>query len=228
MKTALIVFASMLLSFTHAQVSLAAPTIYMQSATINGASNVVTISRVPVLNGAGVITYKDISMGFIVDTLGNVTFNGAALRIVASPLLNVGAFKQGTYRGYRACDNSTSCPGSTFKVGAPGVGPGGRTSGSISRITSGQTDVFNASWTSGPIAGHPHQAKLTAAGITASTYNWGIMGTGGYQTRNSGWSPGDIIGTVQNGTQLSIFNFGTDNQADATLSFDLCPTANPC
>jgi hypothetical protein len=223
MKTALIVFASIIFGFTHAQVSLAAPTIYMQSATINGASNVITVSRVPVLNGAGVITYKDISMGFIVDTLGNVTFNNAALRIVASPVLNVGAFKPGTYYGYSGYND-----GHTFKVGAPGVGTGGRISGSISRITSISPDIFNASWTSGPIAGHPHQAKLTAAGITSTAFNWGVMGTAGGYTQEGGWKAGDIIGTVQNGNQLSIVNYGIDNKADATLTFDLCPTANPC
>ncbi len=224
MKTSLIVFASLLLGFSHAQVSLAAPTIYMQSATINGASNVVTISRVPVQNGAGVITYKDISMSFIVDTNGNITFNNAALKIVASPLLNVGAFKPGTYHGYAVGTSPTF----TFKVGAPGVGTGGRISGSISRITARTWDIFNASWTSGPIAGHPHQAKLTAAGITATAYNWGIMGTAGQGTCEGGWCAGHIIGAIQDGTQLSIFNFGTDNKADHQLTFDLCPTANPC
>lgn len=222
MKTFLLAFASVLFGFSHPQVSLAAPTIYMQSATINGASNVVTISRVPVQNAAGVITYKDISMRFIVDTNGNVTFDNAALRIVASPLLNVGAFKPGTYDGYTVYDRGI------FKVGAPGISTGGRISGSILRITGSPNDTFNATWTSGPIAGHPNQAKLTAAGITSTTYNWGVMGTAGPSTQTSGWKAGHIIGTVQNGNQLSIVNFGDDNKADATLSFDLCPTANPC
>ncbi len=226
MKTALIVFASMLLSFTHAQVSLAVPTIYMQSATINGASNVVTVSRVPVQKAAGVITYKDISMGFIVDTLGNVTFNGAALKIVASPLLNVGAFKQGTYRGPRVCSHG-GCS-STFKVGAPGVGTGGRISGSISRVVTVGDDEFSATWTSGPIAGHPNQAQLTTAKITSTAYNWGTMGTMGTYKPGPPWNAGDIIGAIQSGNQVSIVNFGNDNIADATLSFDLCPTANPC
>jgi len=220
---------SVALAASHSPASVAAtPTIYLQSATINGASSAVTLNRVPVQDAAGNISYKDIALGFLVDNAGNVTFNNAALKIAASPTLNVGAFKPGTYHGYRACSYADCAY--TFKTGTPGVGTGGRISGSIARITSQGSgyDIFNATWTSGPVAGHPNQAQLNAAKITSTAYNWGVMGTAGGDTEGSGWSAGDIIGVIQNGNQLSIVNYGNDNIPDSTLSFDLCPTANAC
>ncbi len=208
----------------------AVPAIFMQQATINGAADAVTLTRVPVRNAAGTIIYKDISLFFNVDSAGNVTLPSALVQITPSPTINVGAFKQGTYNGY------SLAPGcglnNNFKVGSPGVGSGGRISGSIQRINDSNCDTFNASWTSGPITGHPNQAKLNAAGITSTAYNWGVMGTAGTTTASSngvrGWQAGDIIGAVQTGNQLSLVNFGIDNKADTALAFTLCPTANPC
>jgi hypothetical protein len=204
------------------EILAATPTIYMQSATINSAGDAVTLTRVPVMNAAGTILYKDISMLFDVDNLGNVTLPSALVRITTSPTINVGAFKPGTYNGYSVNGNNV------FKVGSPGIGSGGRISGSIQRITLSSADVFNASWTSGPITGHPFQAQLNAAHITSTAYNWGIMGTAGQFTVSSGWKAGDIIGTVQNGNQLSLVDFENTNTAKRSLTFTLCPTANPC
>jgi hypothetical protein len=200
----------------------------MQSATINGAADALTLTRVPVRKADGNIVYKDISMFFSVDSFGNITLPPASVQITSSPTINVGAFKPGTYNGY---DVGNFCGGNLnndFTVGSPGVGSGGRISGSIQRITCSSSNVFNASWTSGPITGHPHQAKLNAAGITSTAFNWGVMGTAGPTTVGSGWKAGDIIGAVQTGNQLTLQNYGVDNKADAALVFTLCPTANPC
>jgi hypothetical protein len=58
MKASHIVIASALVGALHVPSSLAGtPTIYMQSATLSGASNIVTIGRVPVQDAAGKITY---------------------------------------------------------------------------------------------------------------------------------------------------------------------------
>jgi hypothetical protein len=210
----------------YAQATLAGdPALFMQSATIKGAANALTLRRVPVQDADGKITYKDISMRFDVDAFGNVTLNTDSVKITPSPTLKVGEFKQRTYNGYSAC---LGCGSTTFNVGSPGVGNGGRISGSIQRVTTREDDVFSASWTSGPIAGHPHEAKLNEAGITSTAYNWGVMGTAGSHTQNSGWKAGDIIGAVQAGSNLTLVNFGNDNKADSTLAFTLCPTADPC
>ena len=200
----------------------------MQQATINGAADAVTLTRVPVRKADGSIIYKDISLFFNVDSVGNVTLPPTFVQITPSPTINVGAFKPGAYSGYMVF---TYCPPDSnddFTVGSPGVGSGGRISGSIQRVTCSSGNVFHASWTSGPITGHPLQAQLNAAGITSTAYNWGVMGTAGNQTVVSGWKAGDIIGAVQTGNQLSLVNFGVDNKADTALAFTLCPTANPC
>jgi hypothetical protein len=208
------------------------PAIFMQSATISGAGNALTLGRVPVKDANGKITYKDISMLFTVDNAGNVTLDPQSVSITSSPPLNAGTFKPGHYRGYKAC-NEADCKGD-FTVGTGG-GNGGRISGSIQRINIFQgagsadiSDVFNASWTSGPINGHPDEAKLKAAGITSTAYSWGVMGTAGAFTKGSGWRAGDIIGAIQTGNQLTLVNFGDDNKSDASLTFDLCPADKPC
>ena len=125
----------------------ATPTIYMQSATINSAADAVTLTRVPVMNAAGAILYKDISMFFNVDTLGNVTLPPALVRIIPSPTINVGAFKPGTYNGYSVGW------GTVFKVGSPGVGSGGRISGSIQRVPSAQLQILAERWRASNLRG---------------------------------------------------------------------------
>ena len=87
----------------------ATPAIFMQSATINGAADAVTLTRVPVRKADGAIIYKDISLFFDVDSLGNVTLPPALVQITPSPAINVGAFKPGTYNGYRL--DPTQCGG---------------------------------------------------------------------------------------------------------------------
>jgi len=204
----------------------AAPAAYLQSAAITGAGNVLTLNRVPVQDNTGKITYKNVLMTFAVDNTGKLTLNTASVSIIASPTLNVGAYKPGTYNGYNVGSDSTN---HYFIAGAPGVGADGRISGSIQRITTNNyTSVFNASWTSGPVIGHPLEALLVQAGITSNGYNWGIMGTAGASTASSGWRPGDIIGVIQTGNQLSMWNFGQGKVPVSSLTFTLCPTANPC
>ncbi|MGH8527402.1 MAG: hypothetical protein ACREXY_25305, partial [Gammaproteobacteria bacterium] len=131
----------------------ATPTVFMESATIAGASDAVTLTRVPVQDAAGEITYKNVRLFFSVDSFGALTLPPASIQITASPTLAVGAFKPGNYDGYvvSAC---SSCR-NDFKVGSPGVGSGGRISGSIQRINVFRSgiDTFNANWTSGAITG---------------------------------------------------------------------------
>lgn len=202
----------------------AAPAVFLQSAAVSGASNVLTLTRVPVQDATGKITYKNVAMSFNVDAAGKLTLNTASVSIVASPTLAVGAYKPGTYNGYNLLTYTNS---HYFIAGSPGVGADGRISGSIQRITDDSRDTFNAGWTSGPVTGHPLEALLTQAGVP-NGYSWGIMGTAGNYTTGSGWNPGDIIGVIQTGNQLSMWNFGKGKIPLTSLTFTLCPTAAPC
>ena len=219
--------AVIVLVSNYAPATLAAvPTIFMQSATINGASDALALTRIPVQDAAGKITYKNIIMAFDVDDQGKLSLRPSSFKITTSPTLLVGQFKQGVYQG---SVHASYYPYEVvlYDVGSPGVLTGGRTAGSIhSRPVSGAHE-FNAAWVCGSIKGHPNEAALKAAGITSSSLCWGSVQVTNNDSRIDtypGWKSGDIIGAVQTGNSLSIYNFGDDNVENAALVFTLCPT----
>ena len=194
----------------------AQPRALMQWGTPNGVDNKLTINRVPVIDSAGAIRYYDVALTFNVDGGGKLTLNSNATKISVSPNLNVGAFRAGIYLGGAfTCEHT---------VGAPGVVGGGRISGSIAESNCSVT--FNASWVSGPIAGHPNEGALKAAGIVFQGYSWGVVGEVDSDWQGTGWDQGDLIGVVQSGQQLIIHNFGDDNREDTSAVFTFCPSCD--
>ncbi len=194
----------------------AQPRTFMQWGTPSGLDNRLTINRVPVIDAAGAIRYYDVALTFNVDSAGKLTLNSNATKIVVSPNLTVGAFRPGIYLG-----GAFTCE---HVVGAPGVVGGGRISGSIAESNCSVT--FNASWVSGPIAGHPNENALKAAGITFQGYSWGVLGEVDDNWQDTGWDQGDLIGVVQSGQQLIIHNFGNDNKEDTSAVFTFCPSCD--
>jgi len=170
---------------------------------------------VPVKTSTGALLYRDITIPFLVAPGGAVTLNTAGLKIEPSPKVLVGKFLPGTYDGVKGYD---------FTIGTPGIGPDGRVTTSIQGDGS---RVFNANWVSGPIAGHPYEALLTAARVPAGQ-TWGIMGDTSAYYYGSTWAQGTIISAVQTGNQLTLTNYGTSNLPRSTLVFNLCPTSDPC
>ncbi len=199
----------------------AQPRALFQFGTSQGLDNRLTISRVPVIDATGAVKYYDVAFAFTVDGAGKLALNSGATKIMASPNLTVGAFKPGIYLGGPG--------GCQHIVGTPGVAGGTRASGSIA---DDEDDCalslfeFNASWVSGPIAGHPNEAVLRAAGITFEGYSWGILGDVGPDWDDRVWKAGDIIGVVQSGQQLTIHNFGNDKKEDTSATFTLCPSCH--
>jgi hypothetical protein len=198
----------------------AQPRALLQLGTPQGLGNNLGITRIPVLDGSGVVKYYDVTIAFSVDSAGRLTINPSATKIALSPNLAVGAFVPGVYNGGPS--------GCEHTVGAPGIAGGGRIAGSIADSNCGLFSlIFNASWVSGPITGHPNEAVLRAAGISFQGYSWGILGDVGQDWQNFGWSPGDIVGVIQAGKQLIIHNFGNDNKEDTSATFTLCSRCAP-
>jgi hypothetical protein len=80
--------------------------------------------------------------------------------------------------------------------------------------------IFNASWFTGPVAGHPDQTLLTAAGINNNALKWGRVGASRIGTP---WEQGDILGAAQSGNSLLLRNYGPeDNVSDGELTFLKC------
>jgi hypothetical protein len=203
----------LLLMISFATPVQAQPRALLQMGTPQGLNNQLGITRVPVLDASGGIKYYDITLVFSVDNAGKLTLNSTATKIVASPNVAVGAFSPGTYRGGPdGCDHV---------IGAPGIVGGGRISGSISTTNCNHYSNFDASWVTGPIAGHPNEAVLRAAGIAFQGYSWGIVGEAASSWTDIGWNAGDIIGVIQSGRQLVIHNFGNDNKEDRSAVFTL-------
>ena len=93
------------------------PQAFAESAIMGGSGNRVSISRVPVRNSLGVITYKDVVVLFSVSPTGVLTM-GAPF-ITASPAILSSTFIAGRYK----------LDGDIFTVTGPGVAPGAGRSG---------------------------------------------------------------------------------------------------
>lgn len=214
-------WAVVLLGTFWAAAVVAQPRAYFQWGTPNGLGNQLSLARVPVQDATGAIKYYDVVLAFNVDSAGRMTLNSAATEITASPTVDTGAFKPGLY----------SNSGDKYDVGAPGFLPGGRASGSLTSHPR-SAPLLNVSWVSGPIAGHPNEAALRAAGMTFEGYSWGIVGDvascNGWCA--AGWEAGQIVGVVQSGNQLMIRNFGNDSHEDRNAVFTLCsnPASSTC
>jgi hypothetical protein len=210
----MIVFGMALAGFAVASgAAQADPSIKLDQGAIVGADDTISATRIPVTSASGRISYVDITLPFLVDGTGRVTLNTAGVTIVPSPRVLVGAFRAGRY---------LSGGGTEYLVGTPGTGPGGgRVTTSIQAITS---TTLSANWVSGPIAGHPYEARLRAANITSTAQTWGIV----QSSSSSILPPGAIIGAVQSGDQLTLTSFGSDNIPDSGLTLRLCPPTGTC
>ncbi len=74
----------------------ATPNAYFGSALITGANNRISVSRVPVINSAGAVTYKDLTFNFDVSSAGVLSMLAFNPTITASPSLITSGFKQVT------------------------------------------------------------------------------------------------------------------------------------
>jgi hypothetical protein len=101
---------------------------------------------------------------------------------------------------------------------------GGRTAGALSCKNADNEVIFNANWVTGPIAGHPFESELRAAGIDENTGAENVAWGQSSSVNNSGYCGqlnGAIISAHQAGNVLAVNNFGGDNQIDCSYSFPL-------
>ena len=219
-KLALISLASALVG--HSALA-ATPTMQAQSATLSGASNTVVITRVPTTTATGAVKYWNITLQFNIDGVtGTPTLTPLFPTIVTSPSVAVGNFKPGTYKDSK---------GDKYTVGGPNIVAGGRTSWSISMVPNLAGKFFNAAWTTGPIAGHPNQASLTARNITSTAFSWGAVGSNTQYVYTAYpfyfWGNGGaVVGASQTGNSLALHLFNDLNATeDSNVSLTLCATA---
>ncbi len=208
------------LAFGTSLTMAATPTSYFGSALITGTNNRISVTRVPVIDSAGTVTYKDVTINFVVNSTGGLSFTSSP--ITPSPALITSGFKAGTYKDTR---------GNKYAVTGPSVIPGTtRTAWSLAFTTGPDAAQFSMSWVTGPIAGHPNQSSLTARSITTTAYSWGTVGVEQFKTSSfpfSYWGNyARVVGAAQAGNQLVFHLFSNiDNIEDDSVSLQFCPSA---
>ena len=196
------------------------------SALITGADKRISVSRVPVINSTGVVTYKDITINFEVSSAGVLTMAPFNPTITASPSLLTTGFKAGNYKDGR---------GNKYIVSGPSAIPNTtRTAWSLAFVSGLDTTQFSMGWVTGPIVGHPNQPSLALLKITTTAYSWGIVGSGSVKEFDFpfyNWhNGGHVVGAAQAGNQVVFHLFkaggysGGDNIEDGSVSLTLCAT----
>lgn len=201
----------------------AAPALFIdQSSSITGASDTLSLARVPVRNNAGAVNYFDIAIKFQVDAAGRPVLAPLNPVVSASPALLSAGFKAGNYK---------DAFGNVFRVSGPGATTAGRSNWAILWTKHGTNYPaswsFQGTWTTGPVAGHPIQPILTRQGITSNAFSWGTVQTNIGNFLNC--AANEAIGYVQVGNQLVMHGFCANTTTETQqYQLSLCTATNPC
>jgi hypothetical protein len=186
----------------------AQPAAFVERSGIVGVKDKIYITRVPTRDSKGRIQYFDITIDLNVTDAGIA--NTATVVSKRSPRLLTNEFVAGDYE---------EAGGAQCEV-AIGVALQGRTTG-VLNCTGGHRQETNAAWYTGPIAGHPFQPDLIAAGIDKIPGNenvsWGKH-LSGYSAFDCFFA-GQIIGVNQAGNVVAITNYGDDSSVDCGHNF---------
>lgn len=185
------------------------PQAEFQYSALTGSGNTMLATRVPAVTSTGVTLYWDVTLLFDVDSNGNLTLASGYPLIVSSPILKTAGFAPGNYAGPSNINGGQNL----ITVSGPGVGPGGTTQWSLSASAgaSGATYPDTATWYVGPYSTSPLQARLKAAGISASdypNYSWGTGDSG--SDPNLDWTANSLLAFSQVGDTITILSFTND------------------
>jgi hypothetical protein len=203
----------------------ATPTIYTEDATITGAGDVVTATRIPVQTSTGSILYYDVTTTFGVTSAGALSVLSTTIAPAASPIIS--NFQAGTYAspagGYTWTD----------RLSGPNVGSGGTTVWGFSASGGAYPACsypYTATWYTGPISSNPLASRITAAGITSTDYSYGVTGAivEVCSSAANDFNINALIGASQTGNSLTIVSFtdgsGKDHSTPvAEITYTLSP-----
>jgi hypothetical protein len=214
---ALLTFAAALsagaqtLDETASAASTAPPYSLFQNATLTGTGNILTATWLPVVTTKGT-TYKNITIQFNVDGLGNLTIG--SLQAAAAPAIIVSAFKAGKYVG----PSNIYSGEMSLNIAGPGVTAGGGTEWTLAGAPGAYVYTYpeSATWYVGTIATSPLAARLKAAGITSTAWSYGV---GGGNEGGVYWNNNSLLGFSQVGNTITIVSF-TYNGADKAEPVD--------
>jgi hypothetical protein len=191
----------------------APPYSLFQNATLTGTGNTVTATWLPVVTTKGT-TYKNVTIQFNVDALGNLTIAPGYPQVAVDPPIIVSAFKAGKYVG----PSNVYSGEMSLNIDGPGVTVGGATEWTLAGAPGAFVYTYpeSATWYVGAIASSPLAARLKAAGITSTAWTYGVGG-GGYG--GAYWYNDSLLGFSQVGKTITIVSF-THSGADKAEPVD--------
>jgi hypothetical protein len=186
----------------------------VQYSTLTGSSNGITATLLPVVTSSGLV-YKDVTLGFAVNSSGNITLAPGYPKAVNSPTNLTADFKPGNYIGPSSVLNGKAL----ITVSGPGVTTGGATEWSLQASPGAAVCTYpsSATWYVGPITSNPIYSRLKAAGITSAAYSYGILGG---EVCYGYWEDGAIIGVSQTGNTITVVSFSYAGSYDFSTPRD--------
>lgn len=179
---------------------------FLEDSSIYGTASVITVSRVPIKTADGII-YKDLTL-----TLASVDSNGtlkgtAKVTQVVSPPLPTGSLMAGVYG--RSDDTRNQ-----FQLSGPGaLGNTGEAIWTMVTVAGSPCSSPAVIYT-GKLQQNPLYARLQAAGIKDTTYDYGVISSGA--ACGEPWGQDYLIGLQQLGSQLVISSFTSNGQDQST------------
>lgn len=204
---------TLIAALTGASTLAAAQTAYLERAQVLAAGSQIQTFRLPAKGTTGAIKYWDMTVEVSIGANGKP--EAVSIKsLVASPKFLGSDFIAGKYLDA----NGAPCTVTT------GLLDGGRQEGAFT-CTNGDSPLAG-SWTSGPVAGHPLEIDLRAAGIDLiagqPNYAWGKVASVAFnRTVWNCFNTNEIISARQAGNQIVISNYGADNVADCGMTLTL-------
>lgn len=181
------------------------PKAYLDQAQVYATGNKIQAFRIPTVNSDGKTKYYDLTINLNVLDNGKINTRKAKITTALSPNVNSNKFIQGTY----VDANGIKCTLTTTVL------PGGRSQAAMTCIAPNSASI-QMTWVTGPIAGHPFELALKAAGIDKLTsqndYSWGKIAN---EDGSNWWgcmNPNDLISATQIGKTLAIGGYRNGNQ----------------
>jgi hypothetical protein len=167
---------------------------YLDYSDLYGAGGTITITRLPIKEPSGTVVFKDATITVTADANG--TLKAKVTKQASSVVLVTSNVQAGVY----ARSDSGS---SKFRISGPGALGGGEAEWTIVTVE-GTPCGSPAEFYTGPLSQNPLYSRLQAAGITDTSYSYGIINNGSPCT---GWGSNYLIGVAPIGSQVQVALF---------------------
>lgn len=177
-------------------------TFRLDAGAVSAAGPLISILRLPVRLPNGRVVIRDATIVLRADSAGNLAVVAGYPKTEKSAAVSAGGFVAGDYApAYDATYR--------MRLSGPSLGPGGRDQWILDR----DGDDVSLRFYAGPIAGHPLEARITAAGATAP-FSYGVV-DGGRCDLGCGLKVGDLVAlSAGPGGQIYLHDFTTNGGTD--------------